>query len=552
VTKPVVLLLNHREQACGVWQYGRRLARILRASTRYAFEYAEVDSRTEWTAALARTDLAAVIYNYTDLTLPWLDLAVVHDRPAVTHLALYHEGTLPWGITAAAGQPKRLPANAWLLVTDSTHVDTTDALAVPRPLLDPVAPHPDPSVPIISSFGFGLPQKGFAHLVERVNAEFDRAIIWLHITTSAVCDAAGHQANAVIQACRSIQRKRGIELQVTTHLVSDAELMTWLANSSLCAFLYEDPGRWRGLSSVIDYALSTRVPIAVTRTPMFRHITTAEPSICVEDRSLRAILASGAAPLDRFRAQWSHEATVQRYDQILTTCLARAAGLGVSRAPAPVNCFLKSRAEIDTCTTALEAAGAPTNTACPPKNWDLWGALQHVRGRVLDLGSGTDGSFFLRACAALGLGTERWGIDIDRSPAVDGAQIIVGDLTRTPFRDGYFQTLVSLSVIEHGVADEAFAAECARLLLPGGRLVVSFDAWEPKIDTAHLPIYGLPWRIFARRDIEALVGALAERGLTLTTPIDWTLGDAVIRPGHFSPFPDVAYTFGLLVFEKQS
>jgi hypothetical protein len=32
--------------------------------------------------------------------------------------------------------------------------------------------------------------------------------------------------------------------------------------------------------------------------------------------------------------------------------------------------------------------------------------------------------------------------------------------------------------------------------------------------------------------------------------MDWTLGEAVIRPGYFSPFHGVQYTFGLLVFEK--
>jgi SAM-dependent methyltransferase len=538
----VILFINHREKACGVWQYGKRLAQILSRSERYDFVYAEVDSRAEFDAATSRPDLSAIIYNYTNLTLPWLDLAVVRARPKIAHLALYHEGVLPWGPSARVGERKRLPLNAWLLVVDSTHVDTADALAVPRPLLDPVKASARDGVPVISSFGFGLPKKGFARIIERVNEEFDEAIIRLHITKSAFCDASGQHVAETIRSCRDVVRKPGVELEVTTHLMSDLELMTWLSESDLCAFIYEATEHWRGLSSVIDYALSADVPVAVTRTPMFRHVTDAQPSICVEDRPLLAIIASGTAPLDPYRAQWSHSNLVHRYEQILSACLSRST---------PVNCFLKSRLEVDVSTASLEAYGAPTNTACPPKNWDLWLALPHVTGRVLDLGCGTDGSFFLRACVELGLGSEKWGVDIAQSPPVEGAQVIVGDLMCTPFRAGYFQTLVSLSVIEHGVDIGLFAVECARLLSPGGRLFVSFDAWEPKIDTSGFSIYGLPWCVFSRADIEALVRVLAGQGLILTAPIDWTLGDAVIQPGYFSPFHGVQYTFGFLVFSKR-
>jgi len=443
-----------------------------------------------------------------------------------------------------------------MLVVDSTHVDTSDALAVPRPLLDPIESTRVLERTVISSFGFGLPGKGFSRLVYRVNEEFDEALVRLHITTSAFCDASGQRAAEVVERCYGVSRKPGVELEVTMSLMSEPELMVWLAESSLCAFLYEDlaPGQWRGLSSVTDYALSVGVPIAVTRTPMFRHITDAEPSVCVEDRSLRKIMMSGTAPLDPYRERWSHANLIRRYEQVLSTCrflepVARWQGL--SAASSVANSLLKSRADVDRATASLEKMGAPTNTACPPKNWDLLAALGHVKGRVLDLGSGTDGSFFLKACASLGLGTERWGIDIAPSPPVHGAQVIVGDLMRTPFRDGYFQTLACLSVIEHGVSDEEFAAECGRLLSLGGRLVVSFDAWEPKVDTSKLSIYGLPWRIFSRRDVDSLVRRLAEHWLVLTSPIDWALGEAVIRPGYFSPFLGIEYTFGLLVFEKR-
>lgn len=549
MSKPIVLFVNHRKAVCGVWQYGRRFADILARSEQFDFEYVEVGSRSEWVGVTSHRGTSAILYNYTDLTFPWLDLGVVRRRSDLLHFAIYHEGPLPWGPTAGPGQPKRLPANAFLLVTDPTHIDTLDAFAIPRPLLGPVEPglRSYDSPPVIKSFGFGFAQKGFAKLVERVNVDFDEAVIRLHITTSEVCDASGQQSATAIQACQEVQRKPGVKLEVTTCPMTDDDLMAWLAESSLCAFLYEEPPFWRGVSSVIDYALSANTPIAVTRTAMFRHIVGAAPSICVEDRSLREIMASGTAALDGHRACWSRAAFVKCVEQILSSCSASPMQrFGSTR----VNCFLKSQGEVDSATAQLGFLGAPANTACPPKNWDLLASLPHVKGRVLDLGSGTDGSFFLKACAKLGLGVERWGIDIAPSPPVEGAQVVVGDLMYTPFRGDYFQTLVCLSVIEHGVDTHEFAAECSRLLTAGGRLVVSFDVWEPKIDTSKLSIYGLPWRILGRRDIEVFVATLAEHGLHLTSPINWAMGGAVIRPGYFSPFHGIAYTFGVFVFEK--
>jgi len=556
--KQTVLFVNHREVSCGIYQYGRRLARILEKSELYEVEYSEVRSRKEMGGVLSLSGFSAVIYNYSVLTMPWLDRWVLHTRPDLVHLALYHEGGLPWGKTAFGGlQQKALPANAWLLVVDSTHVDTADALAVPRPLLDPPNRWVTPDGrPTISSFGFGLPGKGFARLVQLVNEEFDEALVRLHITTSEVCDSTGAQAAEAIRACQEVPRKPDVDLEVTTHFMTDEELMVWLAESLLCAFLYEDPkpGVWRGLSSVLDYALAANVPIAVSRSPMFRHVARAEPSVCIEDRTLKGVMESGAAVLDVYRERWSHGNLIKRYEEVISTCLAglgEPAPRGSSGTRAmPVNCFLKSQAEIVSATTTLQARGAPTNIVCPPKNWDLLASLSHVSGRVLDLGSGTDGSFFLKVCHHLGLGRERWGIDIEASPPVEGSQIIVGDLMHTPFRDAYFQTLVCLSVVEHGVDDHVFAAECARLLSPGGKLVVSFDAWEPKVDTSQRTIYGLPWKVFGREDIETFVSTLATYDLRLTSPVDWALGDAVIYPGYFSPFNGVQYTFCVLVLEK--
>lgn len=51
--------------------------------------------------------------------------------------------------------------------------------------------------------------------------------------------------------------------------------------------------------------------------------------------------------------------------------------------------------------------------------------------------------------------------------------VVRGNLVQLPFVDGCFDLVVSLQTVEHLWDQEAFVGECARVLRPGGRFVVS-------------------------------------------------------------------------------
>ena len=57
--------------------------------------------------------------------------------------------------------------------------------------------------------------------------------------------------------------------------------------------------------------------------------------------------------------------------------------------------------------------------------------------------------------------------------AYPGVPVVRGNLVRLPFAHGCFDLVVSLQTVEHLWDQEAFAAECLRVLRPGGRLVLS-------------------------------------------------------------------------------
>ena len=106
--------------------------------------------------------------------------------------------------------------------------------------------------------------------------------------------------------------------------------------------------------------------------------------------------------------------------------------------------------------------------------------------------------------------------------ARDAVDYRVGDLTRTPWPDGHFAAITSISVIEHGVPDEKLLAEVGRLLRPGGVFLFSTDYWPDKIDTSEIRLFDLDWTIFSAEEIDAFVA-------TAPGPADWSRAATTAR-----------------------
>lgn len=210
--------------------------------------------------------------------------------------------------------------------------------------------------------------------------------------------------------------------------------------------------------------------------------------------------------------------------------------------------FLKSRSEIEMSTEFLQRNGLLSHgQAC--KDWDLAQlAVQLGDGNLLDMGSSD--SYILRNAVLRRLKGDKYGIDL-RPSNVPLRQIkyLVGDICRVPLPDSSLQNITCLSVIEHGVDFDAFSREAARLLSPGGNLFLTFDYWDPKV-VPSIRMYDRSWQPLDRKATEDLFAKCRENGLTLIDDMDWTLGDAVIRAGYFSPEPSIAYTFGIAIFKK--
>lgn len=215
-----------------------------------------------------------------------------------------------------------------------------------------------------------------------------------------------------------------------------------------------------------------------------------------------------------------------------------------------MNQVLKSRAEIDEATRWLQQNNY-TEHPISCKNFELKLITEALMdGDLLDMGA--NGSFVLHNALKKNLEGRKVGIDlavVEGDNKAEGAVYVQGDLMQTPFEDGEFDIVVSQSTIEHDVNLEAFAKECSRLLVTGGKLIVSFDYWPQRIDTSHVSLYGLKWNILNQADALYLIEVCELAGLYITSPIDWAVQDAVINPQYCSP-ANVSYTFCILEFKK--
>jgi SAM-dependent methyltransferase len=220
---------------------------------------------------------------------------------------------------------------------------------------------------------------------------------------------------------------------------------------------------------------------------------------------------------------------------------------------------LQDRTECAAATAIVESVGLPSHHD-PQKNWDAFKCIAYVASLgdldapVLDAGAG-DQAVALRWLHRLGY-RDLYGCDIAAKPTKMifteiGAKVSKQELSATSYEANFFQAVTCISVIEHGVSLKGFAREMARVLRPGGLLVVSTDYWSEPIDCTGIFPYGPDapeMKIMTPADMQVLVGACAKAGLELCEPLQTQTRDKAIRWER----TDRDYTFIFAAFRKLS
>jgi len=287
-----VLILNHKKQACGVYQSGKRIYELLEDSTKINFIYREVESYQEFVSRMKIISPDAVLYNWHQGTMNWLTKKMVENTGAKSYF-YFHTTVL---------DPK---IGAYLFfgdyALDRNILPLNRQILVPRPILKYRGTYPKNNILTIGSFGLAFFQKGFHTLTKLVNATFERAVLNLHMPQSYFSDPTGTETKRVADECRRLNTNRGIQLNITQNFKNDAELLTFLAGNDINVFMHTENGE--GLSGIGDYALAVKRPIAITNCTMFRHFMKDE--IRLDKHPIPEILSFGTKPLDEFYEKWS-------------------------------------------------------------------------------------------------------------------------------------------------------------------------------------------------------------------------------------------------------
>lgn len=315
--QPTVLFVTHPQRACGVHQFGRQILDVLAASRRYRFVPAEIATLEELDAARASVRPDAMIVNWHPITFPAVPPAAFK-ATRLPIVALMHEIT-----DDMVRDPTALPFDRCIDHDPSGWRENPRFVRSCRPLPVYVNRFAPPPLPTIGTFGFAGPTKGLESLVLRVQEEFDECLIRMSLPFNAFGDTDGTKSRATARSCRALLTKPGIRLEVSHEFRTLPRVLDFLARNSLNAFFYVEQ-QGRGISSAVDLAIAAGRPVAVRRTSMFRHVTAAVPSICVEERSLRDILAAGTAPLAPFHAAWTHDRIRADYEALLDEMLAES------------------------------------------------------------------------------------------------------------------------------------------------------------------------------------------------------------------------------------
>ncbi|MBY0522077.1 MAG: class I SAM-dependent methyltransferase [Gemmataceae bacterium] len=185
------------------------------------------------------------------------------------------------------------------------------------------------------------------------------------------------------------------------------------------------------------------------------------------------------------------------------------------------------------------------------KSWDILKTVEFLSSKitksdpVLDIGCYA--SEILIALKKLGY-SNLAGVDLDKSieemPYNDEIRYVVSDFMETPFADGSFRVVTSISVIEHGLNTAALFSEVSRLLAANGYFIASFDYWPDKINTDNIKFFHMDWTIFSREEVVALVAEAERFSLRPLGVVNPPVKDRTVFCASKS------YTFAWMVFQK--
>lgn len=305
------LFINPVKANCSISESGYMIYQCLLQSDKYNLDYLEIDEENR--KIPATYDFYA--FNYHHARMAWLDTRDIRRLPGLK---------ITFVLEALPNDPFVLcpkeDFDAYCVLDPTMHVLDNRVYTFPRPLeiARNSIVYQEQKIPIIGSFGFATPGKGFELVVDAVNREFDTAIIKINIPPGAFADPGTWElhkrnyAEYLEELCVKVAKK-GIEVIITHDYMTKDQLIDWCSKNTLNCFLYNR--MQPGLSATTDQAISSGRPLAISTNETFRHIHQyIKP---YPFRSLKESIQYSQPEVLRLQDEWSPKKFVYKFEKVL-------------------------------------------------------------------------------------------------------------------------------------------------------------------------------------------------------------------------------------------
>jgi hypothetical protein len=298
------LFINNKKAKDSIYESGYMVYQSLSDSSLYSLHYHEIDINDRKIAK----GYDFYFFNYHPVTMYWLNTRELKKE-------------LGFVITMIL---EVAPGDAFVLcpekdfdlycALDPTLKQKQNLYPFPRPLekADFTLPPVNNTIPVIGSFGFATKGKGFQHVVEAVNKEFEKAVIKINIPYGDFVPESEQYAKFIGELCKQ-KAKQGIEVQVTHDFMSKEALIKWCGANTLNCFLYDR--NMPGLSATTDQAITSGKPLSVSDNDTFRHITAYLPPY--PQYSLKASIEKSVPIVEQMKRDWQPDKFRERFEQVI-------------------------------------------------------------------------------------------------------------------------------------------------------------------------------------------------------------------------------------------
>ena len=306
--KQRVLFINQKQSKCSIWASGKMVYNLVSQNANFDVDYIELKPGNK----KLPKNYDIYLFNWHYATLNWFNQATIKALPGLK-LTIILEVS-PNNPFALCPKDFYNYFDGFIVLDPTIKNDGLKVFSFPRPLenMTPTVKYEDSKIPIIGSFGFGTPGKGFELVIDAVNKEFDRAIVKINIPYGThVSDA---KATAIALGNECIRRaKSGIEVIVTHDYLSEQELLDWCALNTLNCFLYNRD--LPGLAATTDQAILSLRPLLVSYNDTFRHITKYIPPY--PEWTLKRAIADSLPIVEEIKKDWSPDQFQETFDEMI-------------------------------------------------------------------------------------------------------------------------------------------------------------------------------------------------------------------------------------------